>query len=356
MKREKWFLLGGGIIIGLIAVALTLLGNPANMGFCIACFIRDSAGALGMHSSANVQYLRPEIIGLVLGSLIMALCFKEFRPRGGSSPFIRLVIGFFTVVGALVFLGCPFRMIIRLAAGDLNALVGLAGFAAGIGVGVLFLIRGFSLGPSQRQSTLEGAAFPGIQVALLVILVAFPSLLAFSEEGPGSMHAPILLSLLAGLIVGAIAQRTRLCMAGGIRDMMLFRDSTLLLGYIGVFIGALLLNVVTGKFSLGFADQPIAHTDHLWNFLGMMLTGLGAVLAGGCPLRQLILSGEGSSDAVMTVIGFALGAAFAHNFGLASSASGTTLNGRIAVIIGLIVLLGIAWWYTRQARKKEDAA
>lgn len=354
VKKEKWYLLGGGVIIGLIAVVLVLFGNPANMGFCIACFFRDSVGALGLHSSANVQYLRPEIIGLVLGSFIVALCFKEFRPRGGSSPVIRLVIGFFMVVGALVFLGCPFRMIIRLAAGDLNALVGLVGFIGGIGLGVFFLNRGFSLGPSQRQNALEGIAFPGIQAALLVILVAFPSLLAFSEEGPGSMRAPIIISLAAGLIVGAIAQRTRLCMAGGIRDMLLFRDSTLLMGYVGVFIGALALNIITGKFSLGFADQPIAHTQHLWNFLGMALVGFGAVLVGGCPLRQTILAGEGSSDAVMTVLGFCLGAAFAHNFGLASSTSGTTLNGRIAVILGFVVLFAIACWFTFGGKRKEE--
>ncbi len=346
MKKEKLFLLGGGAVIGLIAVALVLFGNPANMGFCIACFLRDSAGALGLHSAGAVQYLRPEIIGLVLGSLLMALCFKEFRPRGGSSPFIRLILGFFVVVGALVFLGCPFRMILRLAAGDLNALVGLVGFAAGIGGGVFFLQKGFSLGPSRAQHKLEGAAFSALQAALLVILVVFPTLLAFSEEGPGSMRAPLLISLAAGLIVGAVAQRTRLCMAGGIRDMFLFRDSTLLLGYVGVFIGALALNLITGKFSLGFSGQPIAHTQHLWNFLGMLLVGFGAVLLGGCPLRQLVLAGEGNSDAAVTVIGFTLGAAFCHNFGLASSADGTTANGRIAVIVGLVVTLVIACCFT----------
>ena len=353
MKHEKLKLLVGGLIIGLIAAALVLLGNPSNMGFCIACFVRDTAGALGLHSAGKVQYVRPEIIGLVLGSLIMSLSFKELRPRGGSSPVIRLVLGFFTAVGALVFLGCPFRMILRLAAGDLNALVALIGFAAGIAVGVFFLNRGFSLGASKPQRMTEGLAFPAIQVALLVILVAFPTLLAFSEEGPGSMHAAIIISLLAGLIVGAIAQRTRLCMAGGIRDLILFRDVTLLLGYIGVFAGALVLNLITGKFNLGFEGQPIAHTEHLWNFLGMALVGLCAVLLGGCPLRQLILAGEGSSDAAVTVIGLALGAAFSHNFNLASSGDGTTANGRIAVIVGLVIALAVACLFTFKKKNKE---
>ena len=36
------------------------------------------------------------------------------------------------MIGALVFLGCPLRMLIRMSAGDLNAYVGLIGFAGGI--------------------------------------------------------------------------------------------------------------------------------------------------------------------------------------------------------------------------------
>ena len=355
MKNEKHRLLLAGVVIGLIAVALVLLGNPANMGFCIACFVRDTAGALGLHTAAPVRYARPEIIGLVLGSLFVSLCFREFRPRGGSSPMIRFVLGFFVAVGALVFLGCPFRMILRLSAGDLNALVALVGFVGGIGAGVFFLNRGFSLGASKPQRLTEGLVFPAIQLALLVVLVAFPTLLAFSEEGPGSMHAPLLASLLAGLIVGALAQRTRLCMAGGIRDMFLFRDSTLLLGYVGVFVGALVLNLITGKFHLSFEGQPIGHSEHLWNFLGMALVGLCSVLLGGCPLRQLVLAGEGSSDGAVAVLGLLVGAAFCHNLKLASSADGTTPNGRVAVIVGLVIALAVACLFTFTKKKKEEA-
>ena len=37
-----------GGILGLLAVLLVKLGNPGNMGFCVACFTRDIAGALGL--------------------------------------------------------------------------------------------------------------------------------------------------------------------------------------------------------------------------------------------------------------------------------------------------------------------
>ena len=36
-----------GLIIGVIASLLVLFGNPKNMGFCIACFLRDTAGGFG---------------------------------------------------------------------------------------------------------------------------------------------------------------------------------------------------------------------------------------------------------------------------------------------------------------------
>ena len=77
--------------------------------------------------------------------------------------------------------------------------------------------------------------------------------------------------------------------------------------------------------------------------LGMLLAGFGCVLLGGCPLRQLVLSGEGNTDSAVAVLGLLTGAAFCHNFGLASSGKGPTANGKTAVILGLAVALCIAF-------------
>ena len=151
-RKERLWMIGAGLAVGVIAVVLVVLGNPANMGFCIACFLRDIAGGVGLHRAGVVQYIRPEIIGLVLGAMVMALAGREFQVRGGSSPVIRFVLGFCVMVGALMFLGCPLRMVLRLGGGDLNALVGLVGFALGIFAGTLFLKKGFSLKKSQPQS------------------------------------------------------------------------------------------------------------------------------------------------------------------------------------------------------------
>ena len=357
--REKTGIVLAGIAIGVIASLLVLFGNPVNMGFCIACFLRDISGALGLHTAGAVQYIRPEILGLVLGSFLMALLRKEFSPRGGSSPLTRFVLGFFVMIGCLMFLGCPFRMILRMAGGDLNALFGLLGFVCGILVGVFFLNRGYSLKRTYKLPVLEGAAFSIIQVVLLVLLVAAPAFIYFSEAGagPGALHAPILISLAAGLIVGALAQWTRLCMVGGIRDLVLFREWKLLMGFLAILVSALICNLVLTAvkagtfFTLGLEGQPVAHTDGLWNFLGMLLTGFGCVLLGGCPLRQLVLSGEGNTDSAITVLGLAIGAAFAHNFGLASSAAGPTANGKVAVIIGIVVVAVIAVANTVQKKQ-----
>ena len=350
MKNEKMTIAAAGVLIGLIAAMLVFFGNPVNMGFCIACFLRDTSGALGLHSAAAGQYIRPEIIGLVLGACAVSLATKEFRPRGGSAPVTRFILGVFVMIGCLMFLGCPFRMILRLPGGDGNAIFGFIGFAAGILAGVVFLKKGYTLKRSYKMPALEGQMFPVLQLVFLIFLVAAPAFIHFSEAGagPGALHAPVVISLIAGLIVGALAQRTRLCMVGGIRDAVLFREWKLLLGFLAILVSAFLVNLILGAatgtafFNPGFAGQPVAHTDGLWNALGMLLAGFGCVLLGGCPLRQLVLAGEGNTDSAVTVLGLMVGAAFAHNFGLAASADGPTANGKIAVVIGIVVVAVIA--------------
>ena len=350
IKRERLHIVIAGLIIGVIASLLVFFGNPANMGFCIACFLRDTAGGLGLHRAAAVQYIRPEIIGLVLGSFGIALFKGEFSAKGGSAPLTRFVLGFFVMIGCLMFLGCPFRMILRLAGGDLNALLGLLGFALGILAGVFFLKRGYSLKRTYTQTKLDGVIFPVIQVVVFILLVAAPAFIFLTEAGggPGAKHAAVAISLIAGLIVGALAQRTRLCMVGGIRDIVLFREPKLLMGFGAILVSALVCNLILNGvgeatfFHLGFKGQPIAHTDGLWNCLGMLLVGFSCVLLGGCPLRQLVMSGEGNSDSAVTVLGLIVGAAFCHNFGLASSADGPTAAGKVAVLLGIAVVLVIA--------------
>ncbi|MDL1974352.1 MAG: YedE-related selenium metabolism membrane protein [Deltaproteobacteria bacterium] len=355
MKRNflatRWGIIGVGTGIGVAASLLQKLGNPGNMGICVACFERDIAGALGLHRAAVVQYIRPEIIGFVLGSLIAAYLFKEFRPRTGSAPIVRFVLGVFAMIGALVFLGCPWRAMLRLAGGDGNAIFGLLGLAGGIWIGTLFLKAGYNLGRTQTTHTFAGWLLPLIMLGFFLLMLVFPEIkgenksgvLFYSIKGPGAMHAPLIISLFIGLAIGFVAQQSRFCTMGALRDLILFRQIHLLSGVIALVVSAFVVNMIIGQFNPGFAKQAVAHTMTVWNFGGMVLAGIAFTLAGGCPGRQLFLAGEGDEDAAIFVLGMIAGAALSHNFGLASSPKGVGPHGIAAVIIGILVCLIIGF-------------
>ena len=255
------------------------------------------------------------------------------------------------------------HMVLRLGGGDLNALVGLIGFTGGILLGIASLKKGFSLKRSYEAHKAEGGVLPTVMAALLILVVTVPALFKFSEEGPGSMRAPFWIALVIALVVGALAQKSRLCMVGGLRDAFMLKDFHLLYGFVAIFVVTLVGNLAMGKFHLGFALQPIAHSAHLWNLLGMVLVGWGSVLLGGCPLRQLILAAQGNGDSAVTVFGMLVGAALAHNFGLAGNpdskseageliVGGISTAGKIAVVLGLVVMLVVV---ILNLPKKEEA-
>ena len=347
----RWGIIGVGAFIGVIAALLQYWGNPGNMGICVACFVRDITGALGLHRAGVVQYVRPEIIGFVIGSLAAAFIFKEFRPRGGSAPIIRFVLGAFAMIGALVFLGCPWRAMLRLAGGDWNAILGLVGLVAGIWIGTRFLKSGYNLGRTHKFAPAAGWVMPVMALGLFALMLVYPQVegkdqsgvLFYSLKGPGAMHAPLLVSIIIGLVIGFIAQRSRFCTMGAFRDLILFKQIHLFSGVIALVAFAFITNLIVGQFKPGFEGQPVAHTMHVWNALGMVLAGLAFALAGGCPGRQLFLSGEGDADAAIFVVGMVAGAAFAHNFGLASSPKGIGPHGLAAVVVGLAVCLAIGF-------------
>ena len=322
LTSSKKTLLLSGVALGILACILAYFGNPKNMAICVACFIRDSAGAMKLHTAAVVQYFRPEIVGFVCGSFLIALATREYRSTAGSSPMLRFILGVIMMIGSLAFLGCPLRMVIRMAAGDLNAYVGFLGFAAGVFTGTIALKHGFSLGRAHETGKINGAVLPVVLVVLFVLSLT-TTLFAFSEKGPGSMHAPALLALAVALLFGAIAQKCRTCFAGSIRDVILMRNFDLITVIGGLFAVMLVFNLATGGFKLSFAGQPVAHSQHI------------------C-----------SSDSAVTFLGLLVGAAFCHNFGLAASAAaaatadapaapgGLAIAGKAAVI-GCIVILFI---------------
>lgn len=176
----------------------------------------------------------------------------------------RFVLGMFVMVGCLMFLGCPFRMILRLAGGDLNALLGLAGFVCGILAGVFFLNKGYTLKRSHDLAKPEGGVFVILTLVVFALLLLAPAFIHFSEAGAGPARCTRRSSSAWRLVSSSVrwAQRTRLCMVGGVRDLVLFKETKLILGFAAILVGALVCNLIlTGAtdasyFHLGTAEQP----------------------------------------------------------------------------------------------------
>ena len=103
--------------------------------------------------------------------------------------------------------------------------------------------------------------------------------------------------------------------------------------------------------TFGFSNMPVSHSNHLWNFLGLLLAGMCFSLGEGCPGRQLFKAGSGDLNSVLVITGMFIGAAFAHNFGLAavpdmivdgaSVTGGPAPAGMIAAGIGIVYCLAL---------------
>ncbi len=266
----------------------------------------------------------------------MAKKSRRFQVTGGSSPIIRFFLGFFIIIGCAVFIGCPIKLIQRLACGDLTAVVALLGLLFGVWLGAKYIRAGVVLERVKTMPQLNGYIFPALGVLLLVFLLLRPSFIHQGQTGPAAQHAPILISLAISLFVGALSQRSGLCITGGIRNFFLFRETTLLFGVITFFVSALLLSLLTGQFNLGLQGQPASHMGHGWTFLAMTLVGLASVIIDGCPFRQLVKAGQGDVDAGITCFGMLTGAAMVITWLLRSTSAGPSFNGKIAVLTGLI--------------------
>ena len=100
MEKESFLkryglLIATGLVVGAAAVLLTYFGNPANMGFCIACFLRDIAGALNFQRAgfdaatcdASVQSLlnRGGMNSIMSTTLLVfcAFCFAGIMSKAG---------------------------------------------------------------------------------------------------------------------------------------------------------------------------------------------------------------------------------------------------------------------------------
>lgn len=335
MNSWRFLILLSGLLMGLFGVLLTVWGNPENSGICISCFMETSAGALGLHPNERMQYLRPELAGFVLGAFGSALLAGEYRSRGGSVPLFRFASGIILIIGCAVFIGCPIKLFLRLTAGDLSSLAGVFGLIAGVWLGVSTHRHGLELPTPQPERGGSGLIVPLMALMLLALYLLRPSFLRFSTGG-GGVAAPWLLSLTVALLIGFISQRSRFCITGSVRDMLLMGiRSPMAGGFLLFIISGSLTAFLTGRFHPAFYGQPGAHTEVFWSFLGMLLVGWVSTLIGGCPFRQLVKAGEGDADAGLVVIGMLSGGAIVQSFGIAATAAGVPLYGKLALLLSL---------------------
>jgi len=165
---------------------------------------------------------------------------------------------------------------------------------------------------------------------------------------------PAIATLIVGIIVGYMAQRSRMCFIGGLRDFMLVRDTELLKGVAAFFVTAWLAFSAAGYFGLldlqtpefqgngpnllqpaadeyEFAIAKVAgHAAPLpsksaqgllaigWPILTLtvvagVVIGLFTTLANGCPTRQHVLAVQGMKDSMFYLAGFYLGVIFYYS-------------------------------------------
>ena len=165
-------------------------------------------------------------------------------------------------------------------------------------------------------------------------------------------------SLLFGFLIGYLAQRSRMCFIGGMRDFILVRDTALLRGLISFVLTAAVLFPLAGALGGDTPGYPWYNRENTraavelardyWAFAacfipddvlvaaqaaakhpiqgvalpgGLVLSytaltaisgGLGigylSTLADGCPLRQHVLAASGNSSARVYLFGFYCGA------------------------------------------------
>ncbi len=338
--------------VGAAAAGLVLLGNPGNMGLCGACFLRDIAGSLKLFDG-KPRIFRLEVLGVILGALVLALSRRRFEARSGSHAATRFAMGMLMAFGSLVFLGCPFRMLQRIGGGDLNAVTALLGFVPGVGLGLWFEKRGYRVGKTSVVSAGVGLLGPLAFVGVFALFLA-GGVLAGPGRGDttGPAHAPWTAALLIAGAAGVVLSLTGFCAVSAARQVFQ-RRKRMLIAAVFLIAGYALVLLIGGRYSASFDAQPAAHSDHLWSILAMALVGLTGALAGGCPVRQVVMTGEGNGDAFVTVAGILIGGALAHSLGIASSGVGTTSAGHVAVVVGLIVAIGYGAYYTFGPRPSE---
>ena len=121
-------------------------------------------------------------------------------------------------------------------------------------------------------------------------------------------------TLIIGIVLGYLGQRSRMCFIGGIRDFILVRDDYLLKGLLAFGLTAWVAFPVV-ELVAGGRPGPFGASDPLTVVLtvaGGFGVGFLSTLANGCPFRQHVLAAQGVRSSMAYLAGFFAGAAIFH--------------------------------------------
>ncbi len=149
--------IAAGIVIGFAAALVQGLlfsaGGPVAYGFCVACHTRDFIDVIWNNIFGTSLFAAPislagalpvlTIVGVLIGAIVAALIYREFRIKKGSigSCVKYAVGGFFFMVFALLMGACPYRIALRIGYGDLIAVFGLIAIVVGVFIGVKIALK-----------------------------------------------------------------------------------------------------------------------------------------------------------------------------------------------------------------------
>lgn len=146
-----------GVIIGVLAAVVQGLtisaGGPEAYGFCALCHTRDLVNGLLNIGIGTTLGLAPvskaailpmmSMVGVLIGGFIAAKMNGEFRVKVASFKdiIVYFVGGVLLMQFGLLLGACPYRAAIRLAYGDLIALLGIIGIIIGVWVSLALIMR-----------------------------------------------------------------------------------------------------------------------------------------------------------------------------------------------------------------------
>ena len=110
--------------------------------------------------------------------------------------------------------------------------------------------------------------------------------------------------LFLGILLGFVMQRGRFCMAGGLRDLYLFRDTRMLIAILIVISIQSVGLFIFAHFEL--AKIPTDAFAWLATIVGGLLFGIGMGCAGSCSTGAYYRAAEGLIGSILAIVGFVI--------------------------------------------------